>query len=98
MCSRSSAAAYNALNAQSGQVLYNYDPKLIVVKDLDLASLKSVKRFADDIASTEASIDFLVLNAGIMALPNIERTDAGFEKQIGVNHFVLICTSFFSFI
>eukprot|EP01037_Dinobryon_pediforme_P037559 gene37559-45097_t len=63
LCSRSSAAAYNALNAQSGQVLYNYDPKLIVVKDLDLASLKSVKRFADDIASTEASIDFLVLNA-----------------------------------
>jgi NAD(P)-dependent dehydrogenase (short-subunit alcohol dehydrogenase family) len=29
----------------------------------------------------------LVLNAGIMALPDLERTSAGFEKQIGVNHF-----------
>lgn len=60
----------------------------IIVKSLDLASLPSIKAFADGILSAGDNIDFLVLNAGIMALPSLERTDAGFEKQIGVNHFV----------
>ena len=32
-------------------------------------------------------IDYLILNAGIMALPVKEYTANGFEKQIGVNHF-----------
>jgi len=59
----------------------------VVVRPLDLASLTSVKAFAEEFISTESRLDFLVLNAGIMALPKREETDAGFEKQIGVNHF-----------
>jgi NAD(P)-dependent dehydrogenase (short-subunit alcohol dehydrogenase family) len=49
--------------------------------------LKSIKTFADDILSTEKRIDGLILNAGIMALAQLEYTESGFEKQIGVNHF-----------
>ena len=68
--------------------------QLIVVKALDLESLESIKAFADEITKDQSlisSIDLLVLNAGIMALPTLQRTrDAGFEKQIGVNHFVCV--------
>lgn len=66
---------------------YVVDTTNVVVKALDLNSLASVKAFAQDFLATEQRLDFLVLNAGIMALPKKECTDAGFEKQIGVNHF-----------
>lgn len=51
------------------------------VRELDLADLSSVRRFADGIDS----IDVLVNNAGVMALP-LRRTVDGFEMQIGTNH------------
>jgi len=54
---------------------------------LDLSSLQSIKAFADEFIQQEGRLDLLVLNAGIMALPKLELTEAGFEKQIGVNHF-----------
>lgn len=62
------------------------------MKQLDLNSLRSVKTFCDDILATEERIDYLICNAGIMALPKHEFTEDGFEKQIGVNlhgHFYL---------
>ena len=55
----------------------------IDVEELDLNDLASVKAFADRVAT----VDLLVLNAGIMALNQKELTVDGFEKQIGVNHF-----------
>lgn len=63
------------------------DVKNIVVKSLDLSALMSIRAFADDFLATESRLDFLVLNAGVMALPTLERTGADFEKQMGVNHF-----------
>ena len=65
---------------------YVVETPKISVKQLDLESLDSIKTFADDIVATESHIDGIVLNAGIMALPNLEYTSSGFEKQIGVNH------------
>jgi NAD(P)-dependent dehydrogenase (short-subunit alcohol dehydrogenase family) len=56
---------------------------------VDLNSLASVGRFA---AAQGGVIDILVNNAAVMALPNRERTEDGFERQIGVNylaHFAL---------
>jgi NAD(P)-dependent dehydrogenase (short-subunit alcohol dehydrogenase family) len=52
------------------------------VRLLDLASLDSVRAFAE--VTTEA-FDVLVNNAGVMALP-YSRTADGFEVQFGVNH------------
>lgn len=66
---------------------YKADTTDVVVKKLDLNSLASIKAFAMDFLATESRLDFLVLNAGIMALPNKEYTEDGFERQIGVNHF-----------
>jgi NAD(P)-dependent dehydrogenase (short-subunit alcohol dehydrogenase family) len=90
LCSRSvpgGEAAVKAELASRGHGGYVVDTSNVVVKALDLNSLPSIKAFADDFSVTEDRLDFLILNAGIMALPRLERTDAGFERQIGVNHF-----------
>jgi NAD(P)-dependent dehydrogenase (short-subunit alcohol dehydrogenase family) len=52
------------------------------VRQLDLADLESVRRFAD---SWDEGIDVLINNAGVMATPE-RRTKDGFELQIGTNH------------
>ncbi|MFC6020854.1 oxidoreductase [Plantactinospora solaniradicis] len=49
---------------------------------LDLADLDSVRRFADSVES----LDLLINNAGIMALPSRRTTAQGFEMQVGTNH------------
>src|SRR5690349_2851746 len=53
----------------------------VEVRKLDLQNLASVREFAD----TVESVDVLVNNAGIMAVP-LARTVDGFESQIGTNH------------
>ena len=59
------------------------------VEVLDLASLDSVRAFAERF---EGRLDVLYCNAGIMAIPRSE-TEDGFETQLGVNvlgHFALV--------
>ncbi len=51
------------------------------VRELDLADLDSVRRFADSVDAA----DILINNAGIMAVP-LRRTAQGFESQMGTNH------------
>ncbi|XP_048736183.1 retinol dehydrogenase 13-like [Ostrea edulis] len=57
----------------------------VAVKIVDLASLESVRKFADDINKREPKIDILINNAGIMMCP-YWKTREGFEMQFGVNH------------
>ncbi|MFD5409578.1 oxidoreductase [Streptomyces nojiriensis] len=52
---------------------------------LDLADLASVREFAAGYGQRHASLDLLINNAGVMALP-YGRTADGFETQFGVNH------------
>ncbi|MFE1872463.1 SDR family NAD(P)-dependent oxidoreductase [Streptomyces sp. NPDC059496] len=52
---------------------------------LDLADLASVREFAAGYGARHASLDLLINNAGVMALP-YGRTADGFETQFGVNH------------
>lgn len=59
----------------------------IDVMELDLADLGSVVTFAENLLASQQRLDYVVLNAGVMALPSLERTSDGFEMQIGVNHF-----------
>lgn len=77
---RSISAATAAMKAA------NLDLENVTVLELDLESLPSIKAFSDKCLQ-EPRIDYLVLNAGIMALPNLEYTPHGFEKQIGTNHY-----------
>jgi NAD(P)-dependent dehydrogenase (short-subunit alcohol dehydrogenase family) len=55
------------------------------LEELDLASLASVRGFADRFRATHDGLDLLINNAGIMAPPR-RRTADGFELQFGTNH------------
>jgi len=55
------------------------------VMRLDLASLQSVRAFAEELTGKHKKLDGLVNNAGLMALP-FTKTEDGFEMQIGTNH------------
>ena len=94
LASRSVAAGEAALAAEVVPAgLGNYAvpaaAQLVTVAQLDLESGPSIRAFASAAlaAAGPTGIQLLVCNAGIMALPNLERTAAGWEKQIGTNHF-----------
>jgi NAD(P)-dependent dehydrogenase (short-subunit alcohol dehydrogenase family) len=53
---------------------------------LDLANLASVADFARRLATTHSSLDLLINNAGVMALPTRQTTADGFEMQFGTNY------------
>jgi NAD(P)-dependent dehydrogenase (short-subunit alcohol dehydrogenase family) len=63
----------------------------LVYGHLDLASLSSVKGFAEKVIANESRLDLLVNNAGVM-IPPPSKSEDGFELQFGVNfigHFAL---------
>lgn len=84
-------------NAQKGQAVLEmirarYPAASIRYAHLDLASLDSVRRFAEQFASEHASLDLLINNAGVMMPPKRQTTADGFELQFGTNylgHFAL---------
>ena len=57
----------------------------LTLMSLDLASLDSVSRFAEEFRSRYDRLDVLINNAGVMA-PPLTRTADGFEMQFGTNH------------
>jgi len=52
---------------------------------LDLSSLKSVKNFVQELKETVKNINFLILNAGVFALP-YSITEDGLETTFQVSH------------
>jgi NAD(P)-dependent dehydrogenase (short-subunit alcohol dehydrogenase family) len=57
----------------------------VEVGELDLASLTSVRGFAETLADRHEGPDLLINNAGVMAPPRSETAD-GFELQFATNH------------
>src|SRR3984893_4271985 len=58
----------------------------ISYETLDLASLASIADFAARFAAAYPSLDLLINNAGVMALPKRQVTADGFEMQLGTNY------------
>jgi len=61
-------------------------------EQLDLASLDSVKAFADRLRTRQGGLDVLINNAAVMSPPKREETVDGYELQFGTNylgHFAL---------
>jgi NAD(P)-dependent dehydrogenase (short-subunit alcohol dehydrogenase family) len=69
-------------NVDKGRAAAANMPGTTEVRQLDLASLASVREFA---AAWDGELDLLVNNAGVMA-PPLSRTAEGFELQFGTNH------------
>lgn len=61
------------------------DAKLTLMQ-LDLASLQSVNKFAQEVLRTIDKLDVLVNNAGVMMPNTRQETSDGFELQFGTNH------------
>lgn len=58
----------------------------LIIRPLDLGSLKSVKAFAQQFLNDYSQLDILINNAGVMMCP-YSKTEDGFEIQMGTNHF-----------
>lgn len=68
-----------------GTIVGRHASANVDVRALDLASLASVRAFADAVRADHPRIDLLVNNAGVMAIPRRDTAD-GFEMQLGTNH------------
>ena len=68
------------------QILAETPDAQLELRELDLASLESVRQFAEDFLVEHTRLDVLINNAGIMAVPYGVTAD-GLERQIGTNHF-----------
>jgi NAD(P)-dependent dehydrogenase (short-subunit alcohol dehydrogenase family) len=71
-----------AAQAEVAATAFGPKPEL---EELDLASLDSVRAFAERFRANHEHLDLLVNNAGVMAPPRRHTAD-GFELQFGTNH------------
>jgi NAD(P)-dependent dehydrogenase (short-subunit alcohol dehydrogenase family) len=71
-----------AAHAEVAAAASGPDPEL---EELDLASLESVRAFAERFKAQHDGLDLLINNAGVMAPPRRLTAD-GFELQLGTNH------------
>ncbi len=60
------------------------DAQLVFI-ELNLASIQSIRKFAEEFNSRYNRLDILLNNAGIMLVP-YGKTEDGFENTIGINH------------
>lgn len=66
------------------------EPGRVELLEIDMNSLDSVRKGAAEFRSRNGKLggklNIFIANAGIMAVPTLEKTKDGFESQFGVNH------------
>ena len=73
--------------AEAANRIKSKSPNAVVsLQELDLTSLDSVRKAADQLRADYPRIDLLINNAGVMYVPTRETTKDGFEMQFGTNH------------
>lgn len=82
MACRTQARAEAAVDQLVGEGI---ERDLLEFRALDLSSLTSIQSFAEGFRADHETLDLLINNAGVMALPYCKTAD-GFEMQIGTNH------------
>lgn len=80
-------ACRNLEKAQAAQneIMQTAKNARLEIMELDLASLASVRKFAEAFKAKYATLDLLINNAGVMT-PPFTKTTEGFEVQFGANH------------
>lgn len=84
-------------NAQKGagavaRIVAEVSAANVRFEQVDLASLKSIRRFGKRLRNDSAKLDLLINNAAVMMPPTRQLTADGFELQMGTNylgHFAL---------
>ena len=74
-----------AKNAKQKILKSNPEAKLVLM-EIDLASLSSVRTFAENFKAKYNKLDILVNNAGVMMTP-FQKTEDGLELQMAANYF-----------
>ena len=79
-----------ARNQQKGEsavaeVRNLYPDAAVELLNLDLASQANIKKAANEVSQKFSQLDYLINNAGLMAMPEM-KTEDGYESQFGVNH------------
>ena len=90
LASKGAHVLLGARNQQKGEravaeVLKLYPSATVELINLDLASQANIKRAANEVSKKFSKLDFLINNAGLMAMPEM-KTEDGYESQFGVNH------------
>lgn len=85
MACRSTERANQAADDIKNACQTNENLGELIVQELDLTSLTSVRKCVKQILEKESRIDLLVNNAGISVCP-ASKTEDGFELQFGTNH------------
>ncbi|EEC09038.1 dehydrogenase, putative [Ixodes scapularis] len=70
---------------RAAREIFEETQQSVIIKPLDLASLTSVRAFAEDIMRTEARLDVLINNAGVMR-PDVKLTKDGYEECFQTNY------------
>ncbi|MFC8922022.1 SDR family oxidoreductase [Cellulosimicrobium sp. NPDC057127] len=73
-------------DAAAARIVAAHPTARVVLKDLDLASLRSVAALGQDLRDEGRPLHLLVNNAGVMTPPERRTTEDGFELQLGTNH------------
>jgi len=73
-------------NEAAALIKTRYPNAKLDVMPLDLSDLDSIKHFSEAFHAKYNSLDVLMNNAGVMAIPKRETTRQGFEMQFGTNH------------
>jgi len=81
LCARNVKAAQKAVRSLPAPVMSQ-----VRIQKLDLSDMASIEVAAKAIIEREGTIDVLLNNAGVMALPKREATAQGLELQFGTNH------------
>jgi len=72
-------------NKVAEEIKQSHPEASIEVRELDLASLNTVRTFVKGFKNQYDRLDLLINNAGVMMCP-YAKTEDGFEIQMGVNH------------
>lgn len=68
------------------QLKHQSGSELASLAHVDLSDQRSIHSFVDTFTKRYESLDLLINNAGVMALPKRLETIDGFEMQVGINH------------
>lgn len=90
LAQRSAVVIMACRSLEKGQAaikqIQDEDPQAqVILQQLDLADLSSVRQFGEAFLAAHDRLDILINNAGVMAPPYSKTVD-GFEMQFGTNH------------